>query len=41
MLKAAPTSRKWYSDPNKGIYYNKGMSNYDEFVKLDRAAFGN
>ncbi len=41
MLKAAPTSRQWYSEPNKRIDYNKGMLNYDEFVKLDRAAFGN
>lgn len=41
MLKAAPTSRQWYGEPNKGIDYNKGMLNYDEFVKLDRAAFGN
>ncbi|WP_375168965.1 hypothetical protein [Gardnerella vaginalis] len=41
MLRAAPTSRQWYSEPNKRIDYNKGMSNYDEFVKLDRAAFGN
>ena len=41
MLKAAPTSRRWYGEPNKGIDYNKGMLNYDEFVKLDRAAFGN
>lgn len=41
MLKAAPTSRQWYGEPNKGIDYNKGMLNYDEFVKLDRAAFSN
>lgn len=41
MLKAAPTSRQWYGEPNKRIDYNKGMLNYDEFVKLDRAAFGN
>ena len=41
MLRAAPTSRQWYSEPNKRIDYNKGMSHYDEFVKLDRAAFGN
>lgn len=41
MLRAAPTSRQWYSEPNKRIDYNKGMLNYDEFVKLDRAVFGN
>lgn len=41
MLKAAPTSRMWYGKPNKRIDYNKGMFNYDEFVKLDRASFGN
>ena len=41
MLKAAPTSRLWYGKLYKRIDYNKGMFNYDEFVKLDRAAFGN
>ncbi len=41
MLRAAPTSRLWYGKLYKRIDYNKGMFNYDEFVKLDRAAFGN
>lgn len=41
MLRAAPTSRLWYGKLYKRIDYNKGMLNYDEFVKLDRAAFGN
>ena len=41
MLRAAPTSRLWYGKLYKRIDYNKGMLNYDEFIKLDRAAFGN
>lgn len=41
VVKTAPINRRWYAQPLRRIDYDDAMSNYDEFVKLDRAAFGN
>ncbi|PNS43939.1 hypothetical protein [Gardnerella vaginalis] len=41
VVKTAPVNRRWYGQPRRRIDYDDAMSNYDEFVKHDRAVFGN
>ena len=41
VVKTAPVNRRWYGQPRQRIDYDDAMSNYDEFVKHDRAQFGN